>query len=406
MKIRAITGFLSTGWPLQRDAIKAIAASMLECKQGIESIGYEVQTLRLATPSPCRQDKPIPASKLVAYARALEAEAFVHGVDYVAIGPACPEDMSSYHILPEVLEATEAVFTSGVIAEAGEGVNLEAARACGQIIADNALISPDGFGNLRFAALANVLPGTPFFPASYHDGGLPAIAIATESADVALNTIYQSRTLGEARTILITEIERHAAAIELVVDRVAAEQQLRPLGIDFSFAPYPAGGRSFGGALQALGLPAAGISGSAAAAAFFASCIDEARFKHTGFNGLFLPILEDSVLAARSAQGLITISDLLLLSTLCGTGLDTVPLPGDTSAEALTAVLIDVAAIALRHNKPLTARLMPIPGKSAGDDIEFEFEYFAPGKIMALKSQPLSGMLTGSDPLPVSALQR
>jgi len=402
MKIRAITGFLNPSWPIQQDILKSLAASLQACKRGIEAIGYEVQTLRIATPPPSRQDHPIPSAQLVAYARALEAECFVHGIDYAAIGPAFPDELSGYHIIPSILEATEAVFASAIIADPGEGVHLEAARACGQIITDNALISDDGFGNLRFAALANVSAGTPFFPASYHSDGPPAIALATESADVALNTVFQSRTLGEARSKLIAEIERNAAAVELVLERVCIEGGIRPLGIDFSFAPYPAGGRSFGGALQALGVPAAGVSGSAAAAAFFASCLDEAQFRRTGFNGLFFPIMEDSVLAARAAQGLLSITDLLLFSTLCGTGLDTIPLPGDATAEALTAVLMDVGAIALRHNKPLTARLMPIPGKGAGDEIDFEFEYFAPGRVMALKSQPLSGMLSGTDPLPIT----
>lgn len=397
MKIRAITGFMNTTWPLETTGMKALAACMNDCRQAIQAIGYEVQTLRLATPSTCRLEKPIPSGDLVAYARALEAESFVHGMDYVSIGPACPEEMSSYHIIPKILEATENVFASGMIAESGTGVHLDAVRACSQIITDNALISADGFGNLRFAALANVSPGTPFFPASYHDGGEAGIAIATEAADVALNAVFQSRSLSEARTTFISEIERHTAAIELVVNRIVKEHQLRFLGIDFSLAPYPAGGRSFGGALQAFGIPAAGLSGSAAASAFLAGCIDEARFHRTGFSGLFFPILEDSVLAARSAQGIISISDLLLFSTLCGTGLDTIPLPGDTTPDALAAVLLDVAAIALRHNKPLTARLMPIPEKKAGDEIEFDFEYFAPSRVMSLKSQALSGMFAGSE---------
>jgi len=397
MKIRAITGFINSSWPLENAGMKTLAACMSDCRQAIQSIGYEVQTLRLATPSACRMEKSISAGDLVAYARALEAEAFVHGIDYVSIGPACPEEMSSYHIIPSVLEATENIFASGIIAEPESGIHLEAVRACSQIITDNALISADGFGNLRFAALANVAPGTPFFPASYHDGGEPGIAIATEAADVALNAVFQSRSLNEARTTFVNEIERHTAAIELVVDRIVKEHLVRFLGIDFSLAPYPAGGRSFGGALQAFGVPAAGLSGSAAASAFLASCIDEAQFHRTGFSGLFFPVLEDSVLAARAGQGLISISDLLLFSTLCGTGLDTIPLPGNTSPDAIAAVLLDVAAIALRHNKPLTARLMPIPDKQAGDEVEFEFEYFAPSRVMSLKSQALSGMFGGSD---------
>ncbi|NIN51417.1 MAG: DUF711 family protein, partial [Gemmatimonadales bacterium] len=93
--------------------------------------------------------------------------------------------------------------------------------------------------------------------------------------------------------------------------------------------------------------------------------------------------------AARAAEGLLSVTDLLLMATLCGAGLDTVPLPGDTDLESLAAVLMDLGALALRHEKPLTARLMPIPGKVAGDEVQFDFPYFADTRVMALTAQPL-----------------
>jgi len=93
-----------------------------------------------------------------------------------------------------------------------------------------------------------------------------------------------------------------------------------------------------------------------------------------------LPVLEDTTLAARTS--LFTLHSLLLYSTVCGTGLDTVPLPGDTSADALAAILLDLATLAAKLGKPLTARLMPIPGSCAGDETHFDFEYFAGARVM------------------------
>jgi hypothetical protein len=133
-----------------------------------------------------------------------------------------------------------------------------------------------------------------------------------------------------------------------------------------------------------------------AAAAFLADCLDQAQYQRTGFCGLFLPVLEDSTLAARAADGSLSLKDLLLLSTICGTGLDTVPLPGDVDHSAVTALLIDLGALALRHDKPLTGRLMPIPGKSAGDEIQFDFPYFADSRVMSLPEQPLSDLWASS----------
>ncbi|MCC6985620.1 MAG: DUF711 family protein, partial [Anaerolineales bacterium] len=118
-----------------------------------------------------------------------------------------------------------------------------------------------------------------------------------------------------------------------------------------------------------------------------------ADFPHIGFNGFMQPVLEDSILAKRAAEGVLTVKDALLYSAVCGTGLDTVPLAGDVTAEELTPLLLDVCALALRLNKPLTARLMPIPGKKAGDETTFEFSFFANGRVMALESSPLAGAL-------------
>ncbi len=110
-----------------------------------------------------------------------------------------------------------------------------------------------------------------------------------------------------------------------------------------------------------------------------------------------LPVLEDSTLAQRSIEGSLSLKDLLLYSAVCGTGLDTVPLPGETSVPQLYAILLDLAALAVRLGKPLTARLMPIPGKVVGDPTAFNFSYFANGKVMSTQAAPLQGGLAGDE---------
>jgi uncharacterized protein (UPF0210 family) len=144
-----------------------------------------------------------------------------------------------------------------------------------------------------------------------------------------------------------------------------------------------------------------------AAAAFITDAINKAQFQRVGFSGLFLPVLEDNVLAARASEGLLTVNDLLLYSTVCGTGLDTVPLPGDIASAELAAILLDVAALSLRLNKPLTARLMPLPGKKAGDEIKFDFPFFASGRVMATgnKTRPLGGALGGGESFGIARLR-
>ena len=134
--------------------------------------------------------------------------------------------------------------------------------------------------------------------------------------------------------------------------------------------------------------------------------VDQAKFARTGFSGLMLPVLEDATLAARAEQSVLTIKDLLLYSTVCGTGLDTVPLAGDTTVEQLQAVLLDLAALALRLDKPLTARLMPIPDKAAGDPTGFDFAFFANSRVLALEAKPLTGPLAGDESFSIALRKR
>jgi uncharacterized protein (UPF0210 family) len=276
-------------------------------------------------------------------------------------------------------------------------LSLSAVRACAEIIQNLTPLDPNGFANLYFAALGNVPAGTPFFPAAYHDGGPPAFAVALEAADLAVNAFQDAPSLEEARQRLIEAMEKTGKKITRIGQELERKTGASYQGIDFSLAPFPEKGLSTGSAFENLGLKAFGQHGSLASAAFLADTIDRAGFSRTGFSGLMLPVLEDAVLASRAADGSLTLKDLMMYAAVCGTGLDTVPLPGNISADQISAVLIDLATLSLRLNKPLTARLMPIPGKEAGDFTEFDFEFFANSRVMAVESSGLGGILTGDE---------
>jgi uncharacterized protein (UPF0210 family) len=395
MNIRALTGFVDPGWPLEARRIADLAACLHTAKARLEEAGYPVQTLRMATPPPAEMNRPVRPADRPELARKLEAECFVHGIDYASLGPALAEEADGLAVVPEILGATENVFTSAIFCDPQAGLSLAAARGCAEVIREVSRLAPDGFANLRFAALANVPAGSPFFPAAYHRGGGMAIAAATEAAELAVDALREVSSIGTARRRLVGMIEAHGAALARPLQAVAAESEARFLGIDFSLAPYPEHFRSIGAAIESFGAGSVGAGGSVAAVAFLADCLDRAQFRRTGFCGLLLSVLEDERLAARAAAGLLAVNDLLLYSTMCGTGLDAVPLPGDASLDGLTGLLIDLGAIALRLQKPLTARLMPIPGKSAGDEVHFDFPYFADSRVLALREFPLGALLAG-----------
>ena len=401
MRIRAITGFIDPGWPIETEFVAKTALCLKDCRAALQDAGFEVQTLRIATPPPSEMLTPVAPADLPDLARRLEAEIFIQGINYAAIGPVLPDEPDGFRMLPEVLDATDTVFSSGLYADPTVGLSITAARACAQAILEISTIRDDGFGNLRFASLVNVPAGVPFFPAAYHRGGPPSLAIATESAGLAVRIVKDAESAQLAKKQLVTEIETNAANLSRIIAPIARDHSVRFLGVDFSFAPYPESQRSIGTALEMIGPSAFGQSGSAAAAAFLTDCLDSARFQRTGFCGLFLPVLEDTVLASRAGEGILTISDILLYSTLCGTGLDTIPLPGDASIESITALLLDLGAIGLRHAKPLTARLMPIPGKTAGDAVHFDFPFFADSRVLPLPVPALTGLLDRSDTLDI-----
>ncbi|MFH2103448.1 MAG: DUF711 family protein [Chloroflexota bacterium] len=406
MKIRSITYFCNPGWPLEEKAIQIAGNFLGEARTAFEEAGFEVQTTRLAT---------IPFPEILGEAGlgdtirlATDLSRMIQsmGVDFAALGPALPGHLDSYTIIPDAISASENIFFSGILADRTSGISLEAVRRCAEIIVRCARITPDGFANLRFAALANVPPGAPFFPAAYHQGDIPAFALATEAADLAVQAFEGASSVDKGQKRLVIALQENAARMQAVADLLKYRYGARFGGIDLSLAPFPVERRSLGMALEQLGVPALGMHGSLAAAAILADAIDRARFPRAGFSGLMLPVLEDAVLARRAAEETLSIKDLLLYSAVCGTGLDTIPLPGDLTPDEIAPLLLDLAALALRLDKPLTARLMPIPGKQAGDPTDFDFAFFANSKVMSLDRGALALPLGGGETIHLSPRKR
>ena len=322
MRIRSVTAFADVTYPLESDGLKEAGDLLGSVRRALGDAGFEVETIRLATqPFPAALEDAGPA-RAVDLAKDLEAIGFVHEIDYIALGPVRLGDpVAHFAAMADVFEATSNVFASVEIASRGQGVSLPRVRRAAELIRRVASISPDGFANLRLAALANTGPWSPFFPAAYHGGGALSVAIATESADLAVTAITGSDSLAAARDSLVRSIETDAARIEGAVKRAAGAAGATFRGVDFSLAPHPEQGRSVSAAL-----------------------------------------------------------------------------------EALAAILVDVGALALRLDKPLTARLMPLPGKAAGDETDFEFEYFANSRVIAPLQEPLRGLLAGDESIQLQSL--
>ncbi len=397
MKVRSVTCFVPMTYPFDEGSTVAIGRFLKSARQMLEDAGLETQTTRLATPPfPDVLGDPT-AIQVVEMAQILEASCADQGIDYVSIGPALVDEpnalLSPVYRVPDVLGHTERVFVTVALASAKRGINLAAIQASAEVIREVAQTTPQGFGTLRFAVLANCPPGSPFFPAAYHDGGPSRFAFATEAADLAVAAFRHARTLDEARHNLIDAFESAAARLMAVADRLVDEHHLHFGGIDFSLAPYPNQATSIGAAIERLGVDRFGGSGTLFGVAFITDCLRQVDYPRCGYSGLMFPVLEDSVLAARADDRSYDIDSLLLYSTVCGTGLDTVPLPGDVGVDELAGILLDVATVAVMLNKPLGARLMPVPNLAADQRTAFDFDYFTNARVLPIKSSGISQLL-------------
>jgi len=223
---------------------------------------------------------------------------------------------------------------------------------------------------------------TPFFPAAYHTGFGHQFAIALESANVVAAAFKDAPDLATAKQRLIDLLAASAFDIERHAGRIDQDTGWTYMGIDLS--PAPSKDASIGAALENLTTQPVGMSGTLTAAATITAAAKDVKVKQTGYSGLMLPILEDTRLAQRWSEGHISIDALLSYSAVCGTGLDTIPLPGDISAEQLSLIIGDMASLAFKWHKPLSARLLPVLGKGWGEMTEFDDPFLVNAKLQSL----------------------
>ncbi len=284
--------------------------------------------------------------------------------------------------VPNFIKRRENFFSSVHVASKENGINLSALRSSAKII--KSLSNPDPFNNLNFCVSSNVSPDTPFFPAAYHVSENPSVGLALEMADEVVDVFESSKSIGEAYSNLTIRFNEIYDNLVGICEDVANKYNIEFKGIDFSPAPFPTKEKSIGTAIEKLNFEYFGAPGSLLGVALIKKAIPK-RKKVIGFSGFMPSVLEDYTIAKSLSENNFNLDTLLLYATMCGTGLDCVPLPGDVTEKELFYILLDLCTVSLNLNKPLTARLMPIPGRNAGDDVDFDFEYFASSKIMKIK---------------------
>lgn len=383
-RIRTITA----GFQLQNAnnlmPAKAAAALVQRARKAFEAEGYEVQTLRLAS-QPLQSYFPDWSSSSSLQVMK-ELDKFAKDNDVlVSIGPVITEDEYSQEFgawAAEVVQQTTNINFSCQVASPTRGVHFQSLRSAAEAIHAITRASPGGEGNFRFAATGFVPSGTPFFPAAYFNE-TNAFSIGLESPNVLTKSLQGNHDLSEVRQRLSSDLEAALRPVAAHGRELAKSTGWKYLGIDAS--PAPGLDASIGQAIETMTNAPFGSPSTLAACATITDVLKGLGVTTCGYSGLMLPVLEDPVLAKRAAEGRYGVSELLLYSSVCGTGLDVVPLPGDTSVDELTAVIRDVAALATKYQKPLSARLFPIPGKQTGEKISFDNPYLTDSVVMALQ---------------------
>ena len=385
--IRTITIGIEDIHPLSAATIKRAAFLLQQASNRCSEAGYEVQTVRISTRPLWDDLADWSASALLKYVCELQQMCDEVGIHFCSLGTAQAarsgfpieriEEMADWLVVTSAMNATVQLATPT------EGVQSKAALMSARVMQRLAQETEEGFGNFRFAALACVEAGSPFFPSAYHDGstglsiGLQGSGIVTEvlrslRADTDIHSpLNLERVSEEVRAALL----RQAVPVVTLVEQITAANGIRYGGIDLS--PAPLGEDSIVTAMELCGYGPFGTPGTLAVAAALTTAlkIPPSILSTCGYCGLMLPVLEDAALGRRWEEGGINAHQLLLYSSVCGTGLDTLPLAGDTPVEEIAHLLLDVATLAARLKKPLSARLFPVPGKRAGDRTTFTSPY-------------------------------
>ena len=343
--------------------------------------GFEVQTTRVATNSFeewC--DVSDPAAALESF-KFIDEQLQKLGIGLFNAGPASsPEAIA---LVPQIIALGPRISASAALVDPLDAT--AAARLAGAII-DIASATPGGEGNFQFCCAFNVPPGIPFFPAAFHASGAPtSFAIGCETAALLADAMPRAEgDLARARELITATFRSWLEPIEAISRKLAAAHAIEYKGIDASVAPLgtaPPLTDSF----ESLGLGRFGQSGTLAVSSIVTSAIKALKGQPgltiCGYSGLMLPPCEDAGLAMRASESGYRIHDLLMYSAVCGLGLDTVPIAGDTPKPKLAALILDVAALAFRLDKPLSARVFPVPGKAAGEMTNFVNPYLCDTKI-------------------------
>jgi uncharacterized protein (UPF0210 family) len=367
--VRTVTAFVSLDRSRYEAQIDETMKVLTAAKAEFAKRGYETQTIRIVTQPFAELVKGLNDKDALAFLRALndlsEKKGFMPNV-----GPAMlhdTDDPAAMRLLAHALSTLPRLNASAIIADE-DGIHWKTIRESAKLVRYLTDHSPRSQGNFQFTATAMLKPFGPFYPGAWHTGAGRQFSVGFEAANIVQQVFGATHGDFDASvTELTRQLTIHAKVGEEVGNAIATSTGWTFAGVDPT--PAPLGDASIGDAIERFTGEKFGANGTITAALAITAAVKAVKVKQIGFSGLMLPVMEDKRLAQRWAENTYDIDSVLAYSAVCGTGLDTVPLPGD------------VAALAWKWNKPLSARLQPVGGKKSGDMTEFDSQYLFNTKL-------------------------
>ena len=325
-------------------------------------------------------------------------------------------DLRLINSIPETLAQTELVCSSVNVATTRAGINMDAVALMGRIIKHTAELTAqnDGIGCAKLVVFANAVEDNPFMAGAFHGEGEPecVINVGVSGPGVVYRALKDVK--GASFDVLAETIKRTAFRITRmgqVVAHAASERLNVPFGIvDLSLAPTPARGDSVARILEEMGLDVCGTHGTTAALALLNDAVKKGGVMASGhvggLSGAFIPVSEDEGMVAAVNEGSLTLDKLEAMTCVCSVGLDMIAIPGDTSAQTISAIIADEAAIGVINSKTTAVRVIPAPGKKAGDTVEFG-GLLGSAPVMSVKSAESNAFIArgGRIPAPIHSLR-
>lgn len=393
-------------------------AGDIEAEFGIPIINKRISV----TPAALLCESIKDTDSFVKVAQALDRAAKTTGVDFIGGFSALVHkgatrgDRLLIDSIPEALATTDKLCASVNVGTTKAGLNMDAVRKMGQIIKQAAALTADkdGFGCAKLVVFCNAVEDNPFMAGAFHGVGEPDAVINVGVSGPGVVKCALEKVRGADFGTVADTIKNTAFKITRMGQLVAQEASRRlgvPFGIvDLSLAPTPAVGDSVAYILEEMGLEQCGTHGTTAALALLNDAVKKGGVMATsyvgGLSGAFIPVSEDAGMIAAAKSGALSLEKLEAMTCVCSVGLDMICIPGDTSAETISAIIADEAAIGMVNNKTTAVRLIPAPGKKVGDTVEFG-GLLGTGPVMAVNSRSSSDFIArgGRIPAPIHSLR-